>query len=170
MNYPIALILAIAAGREDDLLTQLASVLSIEDPPGSDPRVLRVDLDGHTGRWAYRRVVAASGQDALAIPSRPSSGTGQLWHLWIVQPYDEMPVSWTKTFRDRLAAWAAARQPTAGGLWHLLGPVTPEKAKLLLSPAAWAACVAAWWTYWRAESSPEGLLAQQNTVDADLES
>jgi len=166
-DYPIALILAIAAGREDDLLTQLAGVLTLEQP--GNPGVLRVDLDGHTGRWGYRRVVAASGVDTLAIVSRPSSGTGQLWHLWIVQPHDQMPNSWTKAFRDKLAAWAAQRQPTTGGLWHLLGPVTPEKAKLLLSPAVWAVVVSCWWTYWRAESSPEGLFAQQNAVDADLE-
>jgi len=167
MDYPIALILAIAAGREDDLLTQLASVLSIEDPPGSDPRVLRVDLAGHTARFGYRRVVAPSGQDSLAIPARPSSGTGGLWHLWLLQPSGDMPTSWVKAFRDRLAAWAAARQPT-GGLWHLLGPYTPQTFKALAPAGAWAAVVGCWWTHWRGESSADGVAAQQAAGDGDL--
>lgn len=157
-DYPVALILAIATVREDDLLAQLAGTLDREDD-----NILRVTVGSVVARFAFRRVPGA-----WAIPSRPSSGTGGTWRLWIVQPYDDLPVSYVKAFRDRLAAWAATRQPT-GGLWHLLGPVTPEKSKLLLSPSTWAAVVGCWWTLWRAEASPDGIAAQQAATDADLE-
>jgi hypothetical protein len=167
--YPVALITAVAAGREDDLLTQLEGVLSLEDAT-SDPRVLRVDFNGKTVRFGYRRVVAASGVDTLSVPARPSSGTNNLWHLWILQPYDgNTPASWVKAFRDNLSAWAAARQPTAGGLWHLLGPYTPDAFKAVAPAAAVAAVKACWWTFWRSESSMEGIIAQQDATDADLE-
>jgi hypothetical protein len=166
-DLPVALITALAAGREDDFLTQLAGVLTLE-PDSVDPRVLRVDLAGKTARFGYRRVVAASGVDALSIPSRPSSGTGGLWHLWIIQPYDDMPASWVKAFRDKLVDWASTRQPT-GGRWHLLGPYTSDAFKAAAPAAAQTAAKACWWTFWRAESSPEGIAAQWAAGDADLE-
>lgn len=156
MDYPIALILAIAAGREDDLLTQLAGTLDLDDG------ALRVTVGSVSVRFAYGGI-----HGEFSIPARPSSGTGQLWHLWIVQPYDPMPPSYVKAFRDRLAAWAAARQPT-GGRWHLLGPYTPQAFRAAAPAALWDAARDAWWTIWRAESSAEGVAAQQAAGDGDL--
>ena len=162
-NYPVALITAIAAGRDGDLLTQLAGTLEVWQPG-----VLRVTTAGQTARFMYKRVVSASGVDVLSIPARPSSGTGGLWHLWIIQPYDDMPASWVKAFRDKLATWASTRQPT-GGKWHLLGPYSPAAFRAAAPAAAWDAVVASWWTIWRAESSPDGVAAQQAQTDSDLE-
>jgi hypothetical protein len=62
-----------------------------------------------------------------------------------------MPASWVKAFRDKLATWAAARQPTAGGLYHLLGPYTPDAFKAVAPAAAVAAVKACWWTFWRSK-------------------
>jgi hypothetical protein len=157
MDYPVALILAIAAGREDDLLAQLAGTLDLDDG------ALRVTVGEVSVRFAYRAVPGA-----WAVPARPSSGTGQLWHLWIVQPYDDMPPSYVRAFRDRLAAWAAARQPTAQGRWHLLGPYTPAAFQAAAPAAMWNATRDSWWTIWRAESSPEGVAAQRAATDEDL--
>ena len=164
MDYPIALVMAIAADREDDLLEQLSSVLSIEEPG-----LLKVILPNKFFRFMYKRVVSGTGVDTVTLPAYPSSGTGEKWHLWIIQPYDILTPSEVKTFRDKLANWAAARQPTGGGLWHLLGPYTPEKFRTLVSAAIWTETKNSWWTIWRAESSVVGVAAQQACDDPDLD-
>lgn len=163
--YPIALVMAIAAGRENDLLNQLSDVLSIEEPG-----ILKVDLAGQSRRLMYRRVVSETGVDSVTLAARPSSGTEEKWHLWIIQPYDSVKPSEVKLFRNKLANWAAVRQPTGGGLWHLLGPYTPEKFRTLVPAAIWTATKGSWWTIWRAESSEAGVAAQQAYDDPDLDS
>ena len=167
MAYPVALVLTLAAGREDDFLRLLP--VSI-DP--DEPGVLTVEQGGKAYRFFYKRVVKSTGEGqpvikTFAVSSRPSSGNDGKWSAYILQPDNDTRRGVTKAFRDRLMDWLSTRQPSAGR-WHCFCH-SPGAFKAVAPAPVWAAVKDAWWVIWRAESSAAGVASQQGYGDADLE-
>lgn len=157
----VVLIMPLAAGRAGDLLDALAGHVDREDD-----NLLKISIDGKMARFLYHKV-SADGVDAVAIPSRPSSGTDEKWNIWVLMPDSPMPPSWVKAFRDRLAAWAAPQQPTAQGKWHLLGPYTWARFVALAPAGVVAAVKADWAMIWKGSAPTADEAALQDDVDLE---
>ena len=166
MSYPVALVLTLAAGRESDFLAALPVSVDPEEP-----NILTVDYGGKEYRFWYRRVV--KGREGLpsiktfAVPGYPSSGTGEKWSAYILQPDNDTRRSVTKAFRDKLMDWLSSRQPTSGE-YHCFCH-TPGAFKAVAPAPVWQVVKDSWWVVWRGESSAEGIAAQQGYGDEDLD-
>ena len=161
MSAPIVLIMGIAAGRVDDLLRLTPLKLT-------GPRELTV---GKRGTFRYTRVQseAAEGEtpiSAVTIAGRPSSGTGEKWWFYVLQPdtVEACERAMARLFKEGMEAWAAA-QPRPGGLYHILGPYTPDAFRRMAPAAVWEAVQYSWSPFWRADDAAE----QQGYDDSALD-
>lgn len=162
MSYPIALIFGIAAGREQDLLDVLPLA-------ASSPGELEVEQPEGTYRFVYQSIVAEDGTDTINFAGLPSSGVDEKYHLYILQPDNDLRPVVAKELWTRLRAWADSNQPT-NGKYHLLGPYTPARFQSLVPEPVWEAVLHSWWTVWRAEGSEAGMAAQLAYDDDALDS
>lgn len=166
MSYPVALVLILAADREDDFLNALP--VSV-DP--DEPGVLTVEQGGKFYRFFYFRVTKGLEDGTViktfAVPARPSSGTNERWSAYILQADNDTKRIVTKAFRDRLMDWLSTRQPT-NGKWHCFC-LTPGAFAAVAPPAVVQAVKDGWHAIARAENSSAGIAAQQAYGDEDLD-
>jgi hypothetical protein len=139
MSYPVALILAV----EQSVDPAAALPAGALDEPG----VLAINRQRGSARFFYKRVPGTF------------TAAGSTWKLFIVQPDGDITRAAGRALKERIAGLdqAKVRSFTPGGF----AAIAPVEAVQAVKDT--------WFTVWRAESSAEGIAAQQSYGDADLE-